>query len=141
MLLQVGESFKLLAMRHPPVEEPYPSSYKYVPAPDELDDAGAVTFCSDGSSKLAHGSYGVTILAPYAEIESAIIAQGRVDGYCTNIRAEIVAACHALVLVKQFRTHCPNIPIIFMTDSEYSMYYKFSMNQSNPHATFRILIT
>ena len=119
MLLQIGEAFKLLAMRHPPVEEPYPSSYKWIAPPNDLDELGTVTFCSDGSSKLAHGSYAVTILAPYAEIESAIIAQGRIDGYCTNIRAEIVAACHAFTLIRQFRQHCPDIPITYMTDSEY----------------------
>ena len=113
MLLQVGEKFRLLAMRHPPVEEPYPSAYKYVAPNDCNDDIQAVVFCSDGSSKLAHGSYGVVILAPYAELSSAIIAQGRVDGYCTNIRAEIVAACQAFTLIKQFKYYCPHIPVIF----------------------------
>ena len=119
MLLQVGEKFRLLAMRHPPVEEPYPSAYKYVAPTDCNDDVQAVVFCSDGSSKLAHGSYGVVILAPYAELGSAIVAQGRVDGYCTNIRAEIVAACQAFTLIKQFKYYCPLIPVIFLTDSEY----------------------
>ena len=110
MLLQVGDTFKLLAMRHPPVEEPYETSYKWIPPPDDLLDVESVTFCSDGSSKIAHGSYGVVILAPYAELQAAIIAQGRIDGYCTNIRAEIVAACQAFTLIKQFRSHCPHIP-------------------------------
>ena len=119
MLLQVGETFKLLAMRHPPIEEPYPSSYKYVPPPDEDDDLQSIVFCSDGSSKLAHGSYGVTIAGPYADVHSVIIAQGRIDGYCTNIRAEIVAACNAIALIKQLRRHSPHIPIVFLTDSDY----------------------
>ena len=115
MLLQVGEKFRLLAMRHPPVEEPYPSAYKYVAPTDCNDDVQAVVFCSDGSSKLAHGSYGVVILASYAELGSAIVAQGRVDGYCTNIRAEIVAACQAFTLIKQFKYYCPLISVIFLT--------------------------
>ena len=119
MLLQVGETFKLLAVRHPPVEEPYPTSYKFIPPPDEDDDLHSVVFCSDGSSKLAHGSYGVIIAAPYAEVDSVIIGQGRIDGYCTNIRAEIVAACHAMTLIKKLRRHCPDIPIVYLTDSEY----------------------
>ena len=119
MLLQVGDTFKLLAMRHPPVEEPYETSYKWIPPPDDLLEVESVTFCSDGSSKIAHGSYGVVILAPYAELQAAIIAQGRIDGYCTNIRAEIVAACQAFTLIKQFRSHCPHVPLLYLTDSEY----------------------
>ena len=115
MLLQVGEAFKLLAMRHPPVEAPY----QFVPPTEDNDDLRAIAFCIDGSSKLAHGSYGVAILAPYAELASAVVGQGRIDGDWTNIRAEIVAACQALVLIKHFKHYCPRMPTIFLTDSEY----------------------
>ena len=119
MLLQVGKTFRLLSMRHPPVEEPYPASYKFVPAVEEEENSQRMTFCSDGSSKLAHGSYGISMLAPYAPIEAAVLCQGRIDGYCTNIRAEIVAACVTFQLIRQFRRHVPQMPLLYLTDSEY----------------------
>ena len=119
-LLQVGETFKLLPMRHLPVEDPYPSSFISVPVPHDDDDLQVLQVCSDGSSRNRKGAFGVVVLPPYGDMDTAVICQGRVQGDCTNIRAEVLAAVRALKMILELRRHLgPHLPIKYMTDSSF----------------------
>ena len=117
-LLQIGSSFRLLPMRHEPVESPYPSPYHFLPEPVDDDDLCCLQVCSDGSSRNRVGALAVAILPPYGDVGNCVVCAGRVLDDCTNIRAEVLAAVRAMKLIQALRRHldpCP--PIRFMTDS------------------------
>ena len=60
------------------------------------------------------------VLPPYGDLEAAIICQGRVQGDCTNIRAEVLAAVRALKMILELRRHLgSHIPIKYMTHSSF----------------------
>ena len=116
-LLQIGDVFKLLPFRHVPVEPRYGTSFEVVPEAEAELDADCLQVCSDGGCKHSNGSLAVTFLAPYAPLADAVILQGRVEGFCTNIKAELLAAVEALKHIRTFLRHYPLTPFIYMTDS------------------------
>ena len=91
-LLQVGEKFLLLPFRHVPIEPAYESSFQVVPSAEESANDVTLQFCSDGSHKAGIGAGAVVVLAPYAHLQSAVIAQFKVQGHCTSTKAEIRSA-------------------------------------------------
>ncbi|CAE7604548.1 unnamed protein product [Symbiodinium necroappetens] len=91
-LLQVGDIFKLLPFRHVPVEPPYGTSFEVVPEAEAEIDADCLQVCSDGGCKHGCGSLAVTFLAPYAPLDDAVILQSRIEGQCTNIKAELLVS-------------------------------------------------
>ena len=70
-LLQVGSTFRLLPMRHEPIEPPYASPYIYLPTPKDDDDLQVIQVCSDGSSRNRKGGSAVAILPPYGDVSQA----------------------------------------------------------------------
>ena len=118
-LLQVGEKFTLLPFRHVPVEEPYLSSYTFIPSPSAHDNEASVQVVSDGSHKNKRGALAVCFLGPYAPIEQAVIAQKRVEGECTSTKAELRAAIQALIMIRSALPFLGEMPIVYMTDSSF----------------------
>ena len=119
-LLQIGSTFRLLPMRHEPVESPYPSPYQFLPEPVDDDDLCCLQVCSDGSSRNRTGALGVAILPPYGDVAQCVVCAGRVLDDCTNIRAEVLAAVRAMKLILELRRYLdPALPIRYMTDSAF----------------------
>ncbi|OLP89895.1 hypothetical protein AK812_SmicGene28607 [Symbiodinium microadriaticum] len=119
-LLQIGSTFRLLPMRHEPVESPYPSPYQFLPEPVDDDDLCCLQVCSDGSSRNRTGALGVAILPPYGDVAQCVVCAGRVHDDCTNIRAEVLAAVRAMKLILELRRYLdPALPIRYMTDSAF----------------------
>ena len=103
-LLHVGDRFGLLPMKHPPVEAPYKTPYRYIAAPAQEDAKPCIRVSSDGSSKDYVGGGGVAILPPCGRLpEDVVLVSIPIAGRCTNIRAELIAAAYALrVCVRNF---------------------------------------
>ena len=118
-LLQTGETFCLLPFRHVPVEEPYEAPYRFVPSPVVHVAEACLQVCSDGSHKNKLGAFAVSFLAPYAPIQDAVVAQGKVEGDCTSTKAELRAAIQALRMIRAALPHIHDVPIVFMTDSSF----------------------
>ena len=116
-LLQVGDVFKLLPFRHVPVEQPYGTSFEVIPEPLADSDFGCFQVCSDGGCKRGVGSLAVTILAPYATLEEAIVVQQKIPGSSTNNKAELLAAVQALKHIRTLLTFFPAIPFVYLSDS------------------------
>ena len=122
MLLQMGEVFTLLPMRHLPVEEPYPSNLQIMQVPEfdaeaETRSMHTVRFVTDGSSRQGVGGWAVVMATPMSELSQAIVCYGKLPGKSTNIRAEIAAISQAFKLAKEFHVWNPSIPIEVWTDS------------------------
>ena len=134
-LLQVDEKFTLLPFRQPPFELDYESSFTVVSSPSHNDEEGTLRVCSDGSSQANSGSFAVSFLAPYAPLSSAVIAQAKISGVCTNIRAELRAAIHAFKMIRQASVYLPEIHFFYMTDSMYVLQSleEHSQFSSHPH--------
>ena len=118
-LLQVGETFTLLPFRHVPVEEPYLTSFSYIPSPTADVNAACIQVCSDGSHRNGVGGIATIFLSPYAPIEEAVVAQAKVYGHCTSTKAEIRASILALQMIRAALPYLGDIPIIYMTDSSF----------------------
>ena len=117
---QIGSSFRLLPMRHEPVEPPYPSPYHFLPEPVDDNDLCCLQVCSDGSSRNRPGALAVAILPPYGDVAKCVVCAGRVLDDCTNIRAEVLAAVRAMKLILALRRYLdPYLPIRYMTDSSF----------------------
>ena len=116
-LLQVGDNFKLLPFRHVPVEQPYNTSFEVIPEPLADSDFGCFQVCSDGGCRRGQGSLAVSILAPYAPLEDAILVQQKIQGPCTNNKAELLAAVQALKHIRTLLRFFPSIPFVYMSDS------------------------
>ena len=90
MLLQTGETFRLLPMRHVPVEPPYPSSLQVLQNEDSVEDLESgsvhtVRFVTDGSCTKGRGGWAVMVAAPYATSDQATVCYGKVPGQSTNL--------------------------------------------------------
>ena len=130
-LVQNNDFFTLLPIRHPPVEEPYATSFVNITqsADDSGQEIGAQEHLfrvySDGSAsnnkkgQAGFGGGAVVILAPYQELDRATICHFRIAQPCTNIQAELQAAAQALRMIRTLRSHFRHIPIIYCTDSQY----------------------
>ena len=117
-LLHTGDSFLLLPMMHPPVDTPYDAAYEKVEIPAEDEEQAYLRIATDGSSIRRVGGAGVCILPPYGDVcEHAVILQKPIDGACTNIRAEIVAACQGLRAILTLRRHLDVRDFLLQTDS------------------------
>ena len=89
------------ASRHVPIEEAYDSPLRVVEI-DEADHATPVVqTATDGSCKTGTGGFAAVLLAPYADIETAIVGRGRMPGESTNIMAEVRAAVLGLRMALQ----------------------------------------
>ena len=93
-LLVVGPSFRLLPMRHFPIEELYGSCLRVVPETDAYSDLGAWVIATDGSSKDGHGGFSVVLQAPHQQ--SCVIRRRYLSFPFTNTQAEL-RALHAAV--------------------------------------------
>ena len=109
----MGDRFKLLP-RHVPIVTPYGTSFEVIP---EVDQKAFFQVCSDGGSKSNEGSIAVTILAPYAPLQDAIILQQKIPRRCSNNKAELLAAVAALKHIRTVLTFIPHVPFVYMTDS------------------------
>ena len=120
-LLRTGDRFWLLPQTHPPIDPPYPSSFKHVQDTEEVDEVSCFTFACDGSRKGTLLGAGVAVLPPYGEIpKDAILCGFPVRGApATNIRAELVGATKALEMCLQLMTKVPEGRIVLLTDSAY----------------------
>ena len=56
---------------------------------------------------------------PYGRIEQSIVSYFRISAPCTNIEAELRAACHALHMIEEILRVHPCLPIQLCTDSQY----------------------
>ena len=65
------------------------------------------------------GGAAVVILPPYGDIQEAIVSYFRIQAPCTNIEAELRAACHAMYMIESVLHAHPHLPIQFCTDSQY----------------------
>ena len=61
----------------------------------------AVQVATDGSSRGQQGGFAAVMLAPYAEIETAIVGRGSMPDPCTNILAEVRAALFGIRMALQ----------------------------------------
>ena len=95
-LLQLGQRFQLLPLRHVPVEEPYEDILRIVPQDGEEDCLAQFQIATDGSARAEVGAFAAVILAPYSGVETAVVGRGRMVGTATNITAEMQAAIHGL---------------------------------------------
>ena len=129
-LLQNGEFFSLLPIRHVPVESAYAVSFQCLDHEREFRVSDPVTsehllrVYSDGSASQHRGQQGsggaaVVILPPYATIEQAVVSHFKIPAPCSNIEAEVRAANHALYMIETLRRHYPSLDIQFCTDSQY----------------------
>ena len=109
-LLQVGDNFRLLPFRHVPVEQPYNTSFEVIPEPLADSDFGCFQICSDGGCRRGKGSLAVSILAPYAPLEDAILVQQKIPDHCTNNKAELLAAIQALKHIRTLLRYFPLDP-------------------------------
>ena len=130
-LVQNQDFFTLLPLRHPPVEEPYSTSFLNITS--RSDDTGQeigaqehlFRVYSDGSATqnrrgcAGFGGAAVVVLAPYTRVEQASVCHFRVAKPCTNIQAELQAAAQALRMIKILRTHFQHVAIQYFTDSQY----------------------
>ncbi|CAE7902546.1 unnamed protein product, partial [Symbiodinium microadriaticum] len=118
---KTGDRFWLLPQTHPPIDPPYPSSFKHVQDTEEVDEVSCFTFACDGSRKGTLLGAGVAVLPPYGEIpKDAILCGFPVRGApATNIRAELVGATKALEMCLQLMTKVPEGRIVLLTDSAY----------------------
>ena len=134
-LLQIDEKFTLLPFRQPPFESDYESSYSFISSPVDHDEEACLRVCSDGSSRSNSGSLAVSVLGPYALLADAVIAQAKIQGPCTNIRAELRAAIQAFKMIRQSVSFLPHIHFVYMTDSMYVLQSleEHSQFSSHPH--------
>ena len=140
MLLQTGDSFRLLPMRHVPVEPPYPSSLQILQEEEvgeglERDSVHTIRFVTDGSCTGGRGGWAVVVATPYVPAGQASVCYGKVPGKSTNIRAEITAIGHALKLIKELRGAGILTPVQLWTDSLFAIHilqdvYSTALNAS-----------
>ena len=131
MLVQNGDFFSLLPIRHVPVEAPYAASFEKIShaaerllvAPEASEHLLRVF--SDGSASqqrkndVREGGAAVVVLPPYGNIQEAIVSYFRIQAPCTNIEAELRAACHAMYMIESILRAHSFLPIQFCTDSQY----------------------
>ena len=130
-LVQNGDFFTLLHTRHPPVEEPFATSFVCLTTtPCEAQTEGnfenVLRVFSDGSApnnrrgQAGVGGAAVVMLSPpYALVEQATVCYFQVPQPCTNIQAELQAAAQALRMIRQIRRAHIHVPITYHTDSQY----------------------
>ena len=131
MLVQNGEFFSLLPVRHVPVETPYAASFEKIDHEPERAILNPETsehllrVFADGSATQNQkrnslpGGAAVVVLPPYGQIEQAVVSYFRIPAPCTNIEAELRAACQALHMIEAILQAHPHVPIQFCTDSQY----------------------
>ena len=145
-LVQNGDLFSLLHTRHPPVEEPYSTSFVCLSTPSceihaEGDSENVLRVFSDGSApnnrrgQAGTGGGAVVILGPYALVERATVCYFQIPKPCTNIQAELHAAAQALRMIRQVRHMHAHIPITFHTDSQYVLQILEGSFQGTHHAS------
>ena len=71
-------------MRHVPIEEPYGTVLRIIHQDQEEDSAAVFQIATDGSARNQTGSYAAVLLAPYADIESAVVGRGRISGLASK---------------------------------------------------------
>ena len=140
-LLQVGEKFTLPPFRHVPVEQPYETSFSFVPVTDESKDDLTIQFCSDGSHKSGQGAGAVVVLPPYTPIQEAVVAQFRVQGRCTSTKAEIRSAILALKMIRSALPFLGEIRVTYLTDPAFVLQVLEDdcLFKCHPHDLFELL--
>ena len=118
-LLQLGQRFHLLPMRHVPVEEPYEEVLRIVPQAGEEDSLAQFQIATDGSARTSVGAYSAVLLAPYAAIETAVVGRGKMVGTATNITAEMQAAIQGLRMAVEVSRVSGIGSFVLLTDSMY----------------------
>ena len=118
-LLQLGRRFHLLPMRHFPVEEVYDSVLRVVPQDCEDNSLAQFPVATDGSAKAEVGAYAAVLLAPYSEIETAIVGRGRMSVSATNITAEMQASIQGLRMALEVHQVTGIESFVLLTDSMY----------------------
>ena len=118
-LLQLGQRFHLLPMRHVPVEEPYEEVLRIVPQAGEEDCLAQFQIATDGSARSSVGAFSAVLLAPYAAIETAVVGRGRMTGAATNITAEMQAAIQGLRMAVEVSRVSGIGSFVLLTDSMY----------------------
>ena len=138
--------FSLLHTRHPPVEEPYSTSFVCLSTPScephaEGDSENVLRVFSDGSApnnrrgQAGNGGGAVVVLSPYTLVERATVCYFQIPKPCTNIQAELQAAAQALRMIRQVRHTHVHIPITFHTDSQYVLQILEGSFQGTHHAS------
>ena len=118
-LLQLGHRFHLLPMRHVPVEEPYEEVLRIVPQEGEEDCLAQFQIATDGSAKSSVGAFSAVLLAPYSEIETAVVGRGKMAGVATNITDEMQAAIQGLRMALEVSRVSGIGSLVLLTDSMY----------------------
>ena len=116
---QVGETFTLLPFRHVPVEQPYSSSFTFVPSPEANNNEACLQVCSGRSHRRGVGGIATVFLSPYSLVEDGVVAQAKIQGSCTSTKAEIRAAILALQMIKAALPYLDRVPIVYLTDSAF----------------------
>ena len=78
------------------MEEPHEEVLRIVPQDGEEDSLAHFQIATDGSARAEVGAFAAVILAPYSEVETAVVGRGRMFGTATNITAEMQAAIQGL---------------------------------------------
>ena len=89
---QVDLLGRQVLQRHVPVEEAYDAPLRIIHVDASEYASQAVQVATDGSAKDHRGGFAAVMLAPYAEIETAIVGRGSMPDPCPNILAEVRAA-------------------------------------------------
>ena len=118
-LLQLGQRFHLLPVRHVPVEEPYEEVLRSVPQDGEEDSLTHFQLATDGSARAEVGAFATVILAPYSEVETAVVGRGRMFGIATNTTAEMQAAIQGLRMALEVNRVSGIGTFVLLTDSMY----------------------
>ena len=135
-LSKVGDDFHLLPLRHPPVDPPYATAFIEHPEMTPEDVEYAIRVSTDGSCMRGQGGAAAVLLPPYGDIEAdAVVIQQAIPGRCTNIRAELVAACKGLQAIKRLKEYVPLGTFLFMSDSQHVLQLLQGAIRSVVHAS------
>ena len=111
--------FHLLPVRHVPVEEPYEHVLRTVQQDNEEESAAVFQVATDGSAKAGVGSFAAVLLAPYAEIDTAVVGRARVHTSSSNILAKMRAAIQGLRMALEVHRVTGMAHLVLLTDSMY----------------------
>ncbi|CAE7306866.1 unnamed protein product [Symbiodinium sp. CCMP2592] len=145
-LLQNGDFYSLLPIRHVPVEAPYSTSFLRLDHGTESQalEEGATEHLfrvfSDGSASQNRGTPGcggaaVVLLPPYQTIENAVVSYFKLPAPCTNIEAELRAACHAMQMIETLLSFHPQLQVTYCSDSQYVLQLLDGAFQGTHHAS------
>ncbi|CAE7306848.1 unnamed protein product [Symbiodinium sp. CCMP2592] len=145
-LLQNGDFYSLLPIRHVPVEAPYSTSFLRLDhgtesqALEEVATEHLFRVFSDGSASQNRGTPGcggaaVVLLPPYQTIENAVVSYFKLPAPCTNIEAELRAACHAMQMIETLLSFHPQLQVTYCSDSQYVLQLLDGAFQGTHHAS------